>query len=166
MCSSKSSKIQVLQRIQVTVQLDCLHLTYFVCAHKGEAWSRKEFLIFISLSREHSATAFDIIQNDTVGNHSCHVHILLFEMELNSTIQFCIQFSIKFVLVFKLKENKELQWVYSGGWSVKRHPQECFSIYLQYYSSVETMNKMVVPTEADITWYENLWTRIKSPDRK
>lgn len=166
MCSPKSSKIQGLQRVQFTVQLHFLHLTYFVCAHKGEAWSRKDFLIFISLSRERSTTAFNIIQNDIVGNHSCHVHILLFEMELNSTTQFCIQFSIKFVLIFKLKENKELQWVYSGCCSVKRHPQECFPIYLQYYSSVETMSKMVVSTEADITWYENLWARIKSPDSK
>lgn len=166
MCSSKSSKIQGLQRVQVTVQLDFLHLTYFVCAHKGEAWSRKDFVIFISLSREHSATAFNIIQNDIVGNHSCHVHILLFEMELNSITELCIWFSIKFVLIFKLQENKELQWVYSEGYNVKRHPQDFFSIYLQYYTSVETLSKMVVSTEADTTWYENLWTWTKSPDSK
>lgn len=112
-------------------------MTYFVCAHQGEAWSRKDFLIFISLSGEHSATAFNIIQNDTVGNHSCHVHILLFEMELNSTTQFCIWFSIKSVLLFKLKENKELQWVYSGGCSVKRCSQSVF----QYICNITAQRK-------------------------
>lgn len=49
-------------------------LTIFFCTQR-QLKQERFFLIFISLSREYSATAFNILQNNALGNCSYHVQL-------------------------------------------------------------------------------------------